>query len=454
MFTDTPPRIPSITPLKTAQISPLIFISSSEISPFHSLRSIKMPLDPEKARALQSPVKETSCCISTSSADYLHIIQTLTPLMLEAPHQLEILPPSFPLPAGTWILTEGTTIGMPKTILLSAFTHAREAFFSRLPLLRAHGKSVLESEERKHDFGSLSDMDIDVLLSSSMVILLVDPEHLTAANARKRILMLLESDVKPQQISNGCQMTGGWAGSTEIAKRNVFKDLWFCELLLCSRAKRHNKSPTLWGHRRWLLRRLEELEKREEERIPGDLMRMKVERDEREWRNVVPLSAEYHPKNYYAWDHLRWWLRRQSQLESQLFEATITNLDTLIPFFTAWALTHISDTSGFSFLFFLLTLPTVPAFVRSTTASKVLDRAIGLDLRNESLWVFLRTLAQWPDMDAAVMERIYGELGTVVMELERRAREEAGEEKGGGKGLREDERRWLKIAREARDWRP
>ncbi|TAQ86916.1 hypothetical protein B7494_g4771 [Chlorociboria aeruginascens] len=120
--------------------------------------------------------------------------------------EIEILPTGYPLPSGCNVLVHENCIGVPKLHLIQAFAVARQMFL-------------------KHQD----------LRNSTAVILLINPEHLTAANARKRLIQ-------------ACQARSGTELHAALAE-----ELMFTDSMLTSQLHRHTKSPTLWGHRRWLV---------------------------------------------------------------------------------------------------------------------------------------------------------------------------------------------------------
>lgn len=191
------------------------------------------------------------------------------------------------------------------------------------------------------------------LLAATSVMLLMDPENLTAANARKR-LSLSEGSKAPERLLN-----------------MIRKDGYFIDSLLTSRLHRHTKSPTLWSHRRWLTQTALR------HGIQPNLVDV--------IKDVVMIAGERHMRNYYAWCHARWLtgLIPDSQ--------QTTTLEQLIEAMKDWCYRNHTDTSGWSFLHFLLIR------LGGSRGSAVLEETAGLaaslQWTNESTWVFLRTLA-------------------------------------------------------------
>ncbi|RFU27800.1 hypothetical protein B7463_g8542, partial [Scytalidium lignicola] len=265
--------------------------------------------------------------------------------------EIELLGKSHELPEGLNILHEENSIAIPKMNLVKAFTVARRLFF----------ECVKDSSITRHQD----------LQDSSAVILLMDPEYLTAANARKKLIQICRSD------SN--------ANVEEVLDREII----FTDSLLTSPLHRHSKSPTLWDHRRWLQ------ETRQSTSIPINI--------QQDLRTTVLVSAERHPRNYYAWSHMRWLIKTCATRDgyeagSQGAEfsdaAQIRHLDILMTV-KEWCLRHPSDISGWSFLQFCLLLKGLPPEppIISVIFNEVIDLTVSLKWTDESVWVFLRTIA-------------------------------------------------------------
>src|ERR1700744_3971783 len=110
----------------------------------------------------------------------------------------------------------------------------------------------------------------------TFIILLFDPEYITAANFRKRRIQTLFA-------------------SSEL--HSNFKDeLLFLNTILTSPLHRQSKSPTLWHHRWWLLTEV----------LPrlniGDSNLQTIVASE---FAAVMKAGERHPNNYYAFQHGR-----------------------------------------------------------------------------------------------------------------------------------------------------
>lgn len=248
--------------------------------------------------------------------------------------EIELLGKSHLLEPGAFLLQDENALAISKLGLVQAFFAARLMF---------HG----------HHSGKGTALSPDQLLAVTNVILLMDPEHLTAANSRKRLVW-----------SEGSKSSGP---KLELIR----KDKFFVDSLLTSRLHRHTKSPTLWSHRRWLV---------EKARIHG--IQPDVVED---LKSVVMTAAERHPRNYYAWCHARWLTGLiPREQEGRVLRDTVDAVK-------GWCFRNHTDTSGWSFLSFVL------AKLDGTVGSSVLEEtckfAASFQWTNESTWVFLRTLA-------------------------------------------------------------
>ena len=232
---------------------------------------------------------------------------------------------------GQHVLQDGRAVGIPKLSLVQAFMVAREQLRDYL--------------------GGVTPIPDDQVFATTAVILLFDPEHLTAANTRKRLIR--------EEISS----CGG--ASTRLDKEKRFLDS-----LLTSRLHRHTKSPTLWSHRRWLMTMFTS------HALPVDVLG--------DIRDVVFVAGERHPRNYYAWCHARLLMGLDGN----------RNLPEMLQAVRAWCFQHHTDTSGWSFLYFLLnTAGSSNTETACSTFTEILGLVSSLRLANESVWVFLRTLA-------------------------------------------------------------
>lgn len=214
--------------------------------------------------------------------------------------EIEILPPAIQ-PSDGLSMQDGLSIGIPKKVLAAAYMEARRLFFADL----------------------ISGKDAAATLEATKVILLFDPEHLTAANYRKRRLAAFQTDAKPV------------AGSTlHEAFRN---EVCFLDSILTSPLHRQSKSPTLWYHRFGVIDCLRRIE----------LHSADDETETAFWRtelNAICKAGEQHPRNYYAWQYAR-------RLTCLISNRTVN--DDIGPTVKDWCCKHPSDISGWSYLLHL-----------------------------------------------------------------------------------------------------
>ncbi|RCI12511.1 hypothetical protein L249_0355 [Ophiocordyceps polyrhachis-furcata BCC 54312] len=276
------------------------------------------------SRALEPGIKQALCDVN-HAAVFEEIAAILSlPTVLE----IELLGYSHYANDAPSFIRDGNAIAIPKLRLVQAFMHARNVFVAYAR--RDHG----DSEKP--------------IMEATAVMLLFDPEHLTAANTRKR---LVSKD-----------------DATSIAREKLFVDS-----LLTSRLHRHSKSPNLWSHRRWLM---EHMRKRG---LDADLTE--------DFSNVILISAERHARNYYAWRHAR------HLIES--VEPGSANWSCILAQTVKWCRCHHDDVSGWMFL--ALLLERWPAGADSVVAD-VLELTESLRWRNESVWYFLRNVVAGPQL--------------------------------------------------------
>ncbi|POS78650.1 hypothetical protein DHEL01_v202958 [Diaporthe helianthi] len=250
--------------------------------------------------------------------------------------EIEILGKSHPLKPGTFFLRDGNATAVSIFGLVQAFLVARKSLQSHLS-----AESILSA---------------DGLLAVTSVVLLMDPEHLTAANARKK-------------LAN----SAGAASEAELLK-SIERDRFFVDSLLTSRLHRHTKSPTLWSHRRWLV------ETAARHGIQHDIAAS--------LEKVIMVAGQRHPRNYYAWCHARWLIENMAKGQAGQEEIVLRKL--LEPT-KLWCYRNHTDISGWSYLYSLLTK--LDGAAASAVFEETAKLAVSLQWINESTWVFLRTLA-------------------------------------------------------------
>lgn len=250
--------------------------------------------------------------------------------------EIEILPPAIE-PSDGFLLIDNLSIGIPKKILALAYIEARKQFFQHLNVQGSRHAAFLATK----------------------IILLFDPEHLTAGNFRKRHLESLKDDRS--------------SGDHTIYRSAVKHEFCFLDSILTSPLHRQSKSPNLWHHRLWLLDSIS----------PSGIRQVPVQHKTTFWEtelHAVCKSGEQHPKNYYAWQYARNLLARVDGEDAAFdFARHVKN----------WCCQHPSDISGWTFLAHTLS-QCVENQQKEELVRDVLDYAIVIRLKNESLWVFMR----------------------------------------------------------------
>ncbi|KAI6092696.1 hypothetical protein F4821DRAFT_223047 [Hypoxylon rubiginosum] len=244
--------------------------------------------------------------------------------------EIEFLGKEYPLAPGTSYLRDGLAVGIPKLRLAQAFFVARQILQNRLD-----GGSVPHNE----------------MLAATAVLLLMDPEHLTAANIRKRLLVSALERSGPD-------------------KSALRQEKQFVDSLVTSRLHRHTKSPTLWSHRRWLFHL-----------FAAHGISIDIQHD---IKSIVMIAGERHPRNYTAWHHARILLGHYPKA------AELVAIDV-----KEFCLRNHTDISGWSFLsyaIFGIEAEERRRDICSLILADVLKIADSLGWINESVWVFLRNI--------------------------------------------------------------
>ncbi|KAI0767015.1 hypothetical protein C8Q74DRAFT_1277539 [Fomes fomentarius] len=256
-------------------------------------------------------------------------------------------------------------LGVPQKAAYKAYLEAVARFRS----VRMRLRGVQESREAPFR----TTADIDEALVSSSVILLVNPAHQSALNARKRLVR---------------------AGSLDATH-----ELHFTSALLTLREG--SKQSILWHHRRWLLRRMHPSptpfistpsSKDGVDTLYGVALRAEAFRAE---FAAVEQACEVYPRNYHAWAHrflcaeaLVCVLRSEGEgSPSGLADV----LEEEIEKTRVWIERHVSDYSAMQYHCRLRDLVRTARSEQHT--SGVCDHAIDLVRvypTHESLWLYLR----------------------------------------------------------------
>jgi hypothetical protein len=233
--------------------------------------------------------------------------------------------------------------------------------------------------------------DKNALLQATTVILLFAPEHLVAANARKRSL---QAHI-PSMVLDGADY--------DAAVSLLRNELCLLDSFVTSPLPKHTKSPNLWSHRLWVLQKFLDLRMRVAENVKADAVGdAEVEEiglgEAKRWPprledeiKVVLKAGDRHFANYVAFDYAR---RIYMVLGTEVESAAI------VKSVLRWCFSHPRDISGWSFLDFLLRQDSVPLplieEVRGLSERFVHDTG----LRNESIAWFARVRG-WEAMQTA-----------------------------------------------------
>ncbi|EJD54997.1 protein prenylyltransferase [Auricularia subglabra TFB-10046 SS5] len=260
----------------------------------------------------------TRTCYDTL-ADVLASLESTGAIEIEIVPSAALLPDLDPNPHAPFIFIDGH-LGVPKKALYQAYLDACRVF-------GAPGGDILRA---------------------TAVILLANPAHSTALNARKKLVMKAQRDPRLELVYTASLLSEQQA----------------------------SKSSFLWHHRRWLLHSLyttdkapfsDDLEARND--IPRDVLQSELELAER--------ACEVYPRNYFAWKHRRYCARHLADLTQEL--DTIHN----------WLDRHVSDYSAVHHVCTIVR-PGAPAGL----VTKNFDHALSLVAAypgHETLWLFLRT---------------------------------------------------------------
>ncbi|KAK7522264.1 uncharacterized protein IWZ02DRAFT_371896 [Phyllosticta citriasiana] len=282
--------------------------------------------------------------------------------------QIEILPPAISPPEGSLLLEdeEEGSVGIPKAILLNAFLAARKVFF-----------------ETRH---ALTGPSAQQAMDATCVVLLFDPEHLTAANYRKRYLLAAQREGIERDL-------------TILVRR----DLIFLFTLFSSPLFRHTKSPTLWSHCLWIARNHWDIEVDWAQSVAGDAHDGGSSDDEKSpshwlivqhWEKVKDATTS-HPKNYHAWHFMRRFVQLLSERLGDRPECGYENeFVRLLQESHHWCLRNPSDTSGWAFLSFMFCRQEARGHedLISGVMKNILELVYNFRWRHESIWTFIRTV--------------------------------------------------------------
>lgn len=266
-----------------------------------------------------------------------------------------------------------------KTTLVRAYLEARKIFFSEDAFLDDDDEQK-EGTKAPDDRPVVTEKDLhdEKRLLATEVMLLFDPENLTACNFRKRMIL--------KKRAQYLRRNTGFPGEKELilSKEPAYMDLLqreraFSTMYLRAPLHRHAKSSTLWYHRIWLLRLFTQTYRwhlgmqalvhwgshkaSHEHSSPLcdlDTSLNYVSDFCHSETSVVLAAGARHPKNYYAFDALRVFFEDMHAVLHQeypyLEAQTRVRIKSLIASDVSlrvfeWCAQHPSDTSGWSYLF-------------------------------------------------------------------------------------------------------
>ncbi|KAI4114920.1 MAG: hypothetical protein LQ345_004385 [Seirophora villosa] len=312
---------------------------------------------------------------SPSSPAILSAYATLTSLLHPtAPLEIEILPSSI----STTILHAGNSIGIPKRLLTACFPHARSTFL-------AH-KDDDDDDNQQDDDRQEAATTKTPALDATLVLQLLNPEHISAANFRKRRLLLWRRNSGREDNDDGSALS-------------CTREMVWIESLVTSPLYRHAKSPTLWAHRLWVLKTFLHSSSGSDEGNGDGRGGAAAGLLAREL-GVVMRAGERHAGNYHAWNYAREVLTLVAVLGSaEVHEG----LKAVVEKVHGWCLAHPRDISGWSFLAFLLRGQAVDGHVARHVYGETEAFAERVRWQGSSVEWFLASEAQIRDSRTSLM---------------------------------------------------
>ncbi|KAK9236715.1 hypothetical protein V1525DRAFT_433431 [Lipomyces kononenkoae] len=253
-------------------------------------------------------------------------------------------------------------VGIPKPLLMLAFRDARTKFYDLIKLPTWTDEQALEVSQ------------------TSLVLLLVGSENLTAINARKRLL------------------------SQNSTTASLSQEFRITTVILCSRLQKHSKSPLIWNYHKQLVSgQLNQFTKtatyRERTKYIEDLSKSELQ--------TVLVAAEHHPMNYYAWAFARWvfadvYGSLLSSPSAKYYSVVFVRkyYESVVRKIEKWCFSHPSDTSAWSFFQWVLfkyvdcahrdIADRIDDKLLLNKVNEVILFATTISLARESVWSFVR----------------------------------------------------------------
>ncbi|KAG0699382.1 hypothetical protein DFH29DRAFT_56628 [Suillus ampliporus] len=247
----------------------------------------------------------------------------LASLLLRPPATVEVLPGD----ASTWISDAAERSRSP-FLLMENNLGIPEKELRQSYLFAVHVFAAARKVSGLHTFENASNLTITPviqdLIDSSAVLILMNPAHHTALNARKRLV--------------------------ERNLINVGQELKFTAALLSS--KHCCKQGELWYHRRWLFRCIYTIPSSPQGSMASlvpDLPNFCLPPNDLSVEiNLVTRACELYPRNYFGWTHRTICIQSTmvSGMHSTTSDVFIEILSKEILSVTQWIESHISDYSA------------------------------------------------------------------------------------------------------------
>lgn len=295
--------------------------------------------------------------LPTTSEPYTTLINLLSASPLQV-LELDILPSSH----APIIHSAPQSVALPKSLLASLFLTARAVFFSYIASQKGNSQ---ENDKLQSQSSNEIPSSYTAAFDATLILLLWDPNHLTAANFRKRHLLSLRAAPRPTSFNLHLP--------NDHLLNALDTELTFLSSLFTSPLTKATKSPTLWAQRQWLLQTFEpEIATLGSlrERIPhsssdqlSDNVNDNIKHSAQQQNSrstqeallesemqIVMRAGERHPRNYYAWGYARNLITSTSTSTStSTYPPALSNLNQT----HKWCLLHPRDISAWSFLTFL-----------------------------------------------------------------------------------------------------
>jgi hypothetical protein len=192
--------------------------------------------------------------------------------------------------------------------------------------------------------------------------------------------------------------------SSDLMSAAISSEICFLDTILLSPLHRQSKSPTLWYHRWWL--------------VSNTPIFFKSAPNVTNEFDAVLKAGERHKHNYYAWQYSR---RLYNLIKKIAEPAELKTLHVhVLRLVLAWCKQHPSDTSGWSFLSFLMQQSGLEkngsdeaSYIN--TIEEVLAYVETVGWQKEALWHYLRTdVGCNKNLDSTNRPKLVEKLRTIV----------------------------------------